>query len=63
VQKKKPDGTVVRVRRRVMRLTVVKKNGSKQPVDETPLEYEETELEENSPELENAFNDSVRDSI
>jgi len=46
-----------------MRLTVVKKNGSKQPVDETPLEYEETELEENSPELENAFNDSVRDSI
>lgn len=43
-----------------MRLTVLKKDGSKQPVDETPLQYEETELDENSPELENALNDSVR---
>ncbi|XP_057314231.1 titin-like isoform X2 [Hydractinia symbiolongicarpus] len=55
VRRTRPDGVRIRVRRRVVSITVVKK--PKQPedqpiVEETPLQYEEIEIDETNPEDE-----------
>lgn len=55
VRRTRPDGVRIRVRRRVVAITVVKK--PKQPedepiVEETPVQYEEIEIDETNPEDE-----------
>ena len=64
VHKKKPDGTVVRVRRRVIRVVAIKRkpnneNNAPLEVDETPIEFDEVEVAENSPEFFDALDDPV----
>jgi len=58
IEKRKPDGTIVRVRRRAVRLTVhqpvrmtIRSHppAKKEPVPEDDLSYEEIPVNENSP--------------
>lgn len=66
VHKKRPDGKLVRVKRRVIRVITIKKQPNKNDesdapsvVEETPVEFEEVEVAENSPEFLDALDDPV----
>ena len=61
VHKKRPDGTIVRVKRRAMRVRA--SNGKELVLDECPLEFEETELEEDSQEFIDALDDPESEII
>uniref|UniRef100_A0A7M5VCR8 FERM domain-containing protein n=1 Tax=Clytia hemisphaerica TaxID=252671 RepID=A0A7M5VCR8_9CNID len=61
VHKKRPDGTIVRVKRRAMRVKV--SNGKQLVLDECPMEFEETELDEDSQEFIDALDDPESEII
>ena len=61
--KTQPDGSIKRYRRRIVVVKFVKgtEDGERKPimVGEEPIEREEVEIDENSPEFESALDDPV----